>query len=50
MKTPHKIIALTLTLVLMISAMPSAYAADLPFTDVSSDSWYHQYVDYVLST
>ena len=42
-----KLICLLLSFVLVLGLLPSAYAAELPFRDVSSNSWYRGAVEYV---
>lgn len=43
-----RILSLLMTLVLMTSLLPHAAAVSVRnFTDVSEDSWYYEYVDFV---
>ena len=43
-----KIMALVLTLAMILSILPSVFAANVgPFTDVKDDAWYADYVEYV---
>ena len=44
-----KLFAFLLFTALVFGLVPKAYASELPFTDVASDAWYAEAVDYVCS-